>query len=146
MIPCCVDNGIGVIPWSPLARGLLAGTRPRITKEQLQEMKTQGGAATNRFQTDEAAHYMYIANNAENNFDIVDRVVDLAAKKDVKPAQIALAWLLNKPNVVAPIVGATKMSHLEDAVGAVKIKLSPEEMKYLEEIYEPHPVLGGLSS
>lgn len=128
MLPLCLDQGVGVIPWSPLARGFLAGNRAR-----------DAAAPTKRAETDQYARDLYFR---PADFDIVDRVVAVAAEHGVTPAQIALAWLLNKPGITAPIVGASKMSQLEEAVAAVAIKLSEEEMRRLEEPYQPHPVLG----
>ena len=128
MLPYCVDQGVGVIPWSPLARGFLAGNRTR-EKE----------GPTKRSKSDEFAHSMYFA---PEDFDVLDRASELAEKRGVRPAQIALAWLLNKPGVSAPIIGASKMSHLEEAVAAVEINLSQDEMTYLEEPYRSHPILG----
>jgi 1-deoxyxylulose-5-phosphate synthase len=129
MIPLCIDEGAGVIPWSPLARGFLAGNRGRGTQE----------GATERSKSDDYAHRMYYA---ESDFDVVERVVELAKQRGVAPAQIALAWILHKPGVTAPIVGASKMEQLEQALSAVEIKLSDEEMKALEEPYRPHATLG----
>lgn len=128
MIPFCVDQGVGLIPWSPLARGFLAGNRTR-----------DKGGETARSQSDEFAHDMYYE---DSDFDIVDRVVALAQQKDVTPAQIALAWMLHKPGVSAPIIGATKMHHLEQAAAAVEIALTDEEINRLEEPYVPHTILG----
>jgi aryl-alcohol dehydrogenase (NADP+) len=128
MIPLCRAEGIGLIPWSPLARGFLTGTRSRAAYGE-----------TARAKTDNFAHDMYYQ---ETDFDIVDRVVELADRKDVKPAQVALAWLLHQPGITAPIVGATKMNHLEEAVAALEVELAPEEIAFLEEPYQPHPVLG----
>ncbi len=128
MIPFCVDQGVGLIPWSPLARGFLAGNRTR-----------DKGGETARSQSDEFAHDMYYA---DSDFDIVERVVELAQQKDVMPAQIALAWMLHKPGVSTPIIGATKMHHLEQAAAAVDIELTDEELTYLEELYQPHVILG----
>ncbi len=119
----CVAEGIGILPWSPLARGLLAGTRKRDTV---------------RFETDDYAKHLY---QQENDFAIVDRLVELAERRGVKPAQLALAWLLHQPGVNAPVIGASKLSHLEDAIGAVDISLSDDERTFLEELYQPHPVL-----
>jgi 1-deoxyxylulose-5-phosphate synthase len=124
MIPLCQDEGIGVIPWSPLARGLLAGSRK---------------SATLRSKTDDYAHKLY---TAEADDRVVDCVEQVAAKRGVPPAQVALAWLLHKPGVTAPIIGASKPHHLEDAVAAVNLKLSKEEIATLESPYVPHPVLG----
>ncbi len=128
MIPLCLEEGIGIIPWSPLARGFLTGNRTR-----------EGRSATTREQLDDLAHNLYYQ---ENDFEIVDRVVALADKHSVSPAQIALAWMLHKPGINAPIIGASKMHHLEEAVAAVDIDLSPEEIESLEEPYQSHPVLG----
>lgn len=128
MAPLCLAEGIGMIPWSPLARGFLTGNR---TPDK--------SGTTTRSRSDEFAHNLYYR---PEDFTIVERTSGLAAQRAVKPAQIALAWLLQKPGVVAPIIGATKMPHLKEAVEALDIKLSPEEMTYLEELYQPHPVLG----
>ncbi len=128
MIPLCRAEGVGVIPWSPLARGFLAGNRERGRTGE-----------TTRAKSDEFAHAMYYQ---DADFAIVDRVVALAEQRGVRPAQIALAWMLHKPGITAPIIGASKMSHLDDAIGALEIKLSPEEIASLEEPYQPHPVLG----
>ncbi|MDT8307344.1 MAG: aldo/keto reductase [Anaerolineae bacterium] len=128
MIPLCLDEGIGLLPWSPLARGFLAGNRKRGES-----------APTTRAETDGFAHEMYYA---DEDFDVVDRVVALAARRGVTPAQIALAWILHKPGVDAPVIGATKMPHLEQAVAAVDVDLSDEEIAELEAPYRPHRVLG----
>ncbi|MCB0207967.1 MAG: aldo/keto reductase [Anaerolineae bacterium] len=125
----CLAEGVGLIPWSPLARGFLAGNRQR----------GENSGPTTRAKSDNFAHDMYYN---DTDFDIVDRVVDLAGQKGVKPAQIALAWLLHRPGVTAPIIGASKMSHLEEAVAALDISLTTEDCQYLEEPYQPHPVLG----
>ena len=127
MIPQCLDQGIGVIPWSPLARGVLAGNRTRT-----------GEKHTTRSNTDPFTEYLY----SEGDFDVVDRVVEIAGERGVAPAQVALAWLLHKPGVTAPIIGATKLGHLEDAVAAEQLALTDEEIVRLEERYVPHPVLG----
>jgi aryl-alcohol dehydrogenase-like predicted oxidoreductase len=128
MIPLCRVEGIGIIPWSPLARGFLAGNRSRSDKGH-----------TVRAKSDTFSHEMYYE---ESDFDVVDHVVEIAQKLGFTPAQIALAWMLHKPWVTAPIIGATKMPHLEQAVGALEIQLSAEDIAYLEEPYKPHPVLG----
>jgi aryl-alcohol dehydrogenase-like predicted oxidoreductase len=128
MIPLCIDEGVGVIPWSPLARGVLAGTRTR-----------GGERLTTRAGGDPFTDYLY---NQPTDFDVVERVAELAAERGVSPAQIALAWLLHKPGVTAPIVGATKPQHLQDALAAEQLTLSEEEIARLEEPYVPHPVLG----
>jgi len=127
MIPCCLDQGVGVIPYSPLARGLLAGSRERSVP-----------ARTVRSQNDPLADEMY----NEGDFDVVDAVRAVAAERGVSPARVALAWLLGRPGVAAPIVGATRLAHLDDAIAAVEFTLSQEEGARLEEPYRPHPVLG----
>ena len=128
MIPLCIDRGIGVIPWSPLARGFLAGNRTR-----------QQQGTTERAQTDEFAHQMYYT---DSDFDVVDRVVELAKRRNVTPAQIALAWILHKPGVTAPIIGASKMEQFEQSLAALDIVLDASELQFLEEPYKPHAVLG----
>jgi len=127
MIPQCVDMGVGVIPWSPLARGLLAGTRTR-----------EGERRTTRSGSDSFLDALYAA----DDFDVVDRVAEVAAARGVPPAQVALAWLMHRPGVSAPIIGATRLGHLQDALAAEELGLSEEEMRRLEEPYVPHPVLG----
>ena len=126
-IPLCLDQGVGCIPWSPLARGLLAGNRER-----------GGTRRTVRAGADPLADDMY----GDDDFDVVDVVRAVAAEHGASPAQVALAWLLGKPAVTAPIVGATRLRHLEDAVGAVEVTLSDDEVARLEAPYRPHPVLG----
>ena len=128
MNPLCLDEGVGLIPWSPLARGFLVGNR-----------KAEEWGDTIRAKTDEFAHNLYYT---KSDFQIVERVVELANKRGVSPAQIALAWILGKPGVTAPIIGTSKMSHLEDAVAALEIQLDEDEQTYLEELYQPHPILG----
>ena len=128
MNPFCIDQGIGLIPWSPLARGFLAGNRTRDKSGQ-----------TARAKSDDFAHEMYFQ---ETDFDVLDRVVELAEKRGVTSAQISLAWMLHKPGITSPIIGASKMQHLEELVAAADIELSGEEIAYLEEPYQPHPVLG----
>ncbi|MCA1732554.1 MAG: aldo/keto reductase, partial [Acidobacteria bacterium] len=128
MLPLCREEGVGVIPWSPLARGFLAGNRKRGEE-----------APTPRAKTDQFALDMYYS---DADFDVVDRVVEIAAKREVPPSQIALAWILSRPGITAPIVGASKIAHLEDAIAATEIRLSEEEIKALEEPYRPHAVLG----
>ncbi len=137
MIPLCLDQGIGCIPWSPLARGFLTGTRKRGDKDS--ELSKVVAGATTRARTDDFGHSMYYR---DTDFDIVDRVVEVADARHAKPAQVALAWILSKPAVSAPIIGASKPEHLEDALSALQLKLSEDEVKRLEELYEPHPVLG----
>jgi aryl-alcohol dehydrogenase-like predicted oxidoreductase len=128
MIPQCVDQGVGVIPWSPLARGVLAGNRTR-----------EGARHTVRAGSDPFGDSLY---TLDADFDVVDRCAQVAKERGVPPAQVALAWLLHRPGVTAPIVGATKLGHLEDALAAAELELSEEEMRRLEEPYVPHPVLG----
>ncbi|MGA9876560.1 MAG: aldo/keto reductase [Solirubrobacteraceae bacterium] len=128
MIPQCVDQGVGVIPWSPLARGVLAGNRTR-----------EGRRLTARSDSDPFTDYLY---NQPTDFDVVERVAEIASERGVPSAQIALAWLMHKPGVTAPIVGATKLGHLQDALAAEQLTLSDEEVSRLEEPYVPHPVLG----
>lgn len=128
MLPLCRAEGIGVIPWSPLARGFLAGNRQKETKGE-----------TTRAKTDDFAHQLYYQ---DSDFQVVDRAIELAQKRGIAPAQIALAWLLHQPGVTAPIIGASKMNHLEDALAALEIELTHEEYQWLEECYQPHPVLG----
>jgi 1-deoxyxylulose-5-phosphate synthase len=127
MIPLCIDQGVGVIPWSPLARGVLAGNRAR-----------GGEKRTTRADTDAFADRLY----SEADFDVVDRAVEVAGERGVPPAQVALAWLLQRPGVTAPIVGATKPEHLDDALAAEQLELGAAEVDRLEEPYVPHPVLG----
>jgi aryl-alcohol dehydrogenase-like predicted oxidoreductase len=124
MLPLCTDQGIGVIPWSPLARG-------KLTRDW--------DESTARSETDEFGKQLY---NADSDRQIVERVRAVAEAREIPRAQVALAWLLNKPVVTAPIIGATKPHHLEDAVAAVNIRLTAEEMVSLEEPYDPHPVVG----
>ncbi len=128
MIPLCIDQGLGVIPWSPLARGFLAGNRTR-----------DKGGETTRSKSDRFAHSMYYQ---DNDFETLDRVTELAKGRGVSPAQIALAWMLHKPGITSPIIGASKMYQLEEAVAALDIQLSAEDMEYLEAPYRPHPILG----
>ena len=127
MLPLCQDQGVGVIPWSPLARGVLAGNRTR-----------EGERRTTRANSDAFADTLY----SEADFDVVDRVAEVAAERGVPSAQVALAWLMHRPGVTAPIVGATKPGHLQDALAAEELELSEDEMRRLEEPYVPHPVLG----
>jgi 1-deoxyxylulose-5-phosphate synthase len=126
MIPLCRDQGVGLIPWSPLARGYLARTRDTIRD-------------TVRAGSDEFATVLY---KRDADLTIVDRNAEVAARLGVKPAQTALAWMLGKPGVVAPIIGASKPQHLQDAIDALNVSLTEEDVKALEELYEPHPVLG----
>jgi len=127
MLPLCKEEGIAVIPWSPLARGRL--TRPWQAEQ------------TRRSETDRFGNTMY-SRTEEDDKKVVDRLTQIAQNRGVPQAPIALAWLLNKPEITARIVGATKPNHLEDAVAAVSLKLTPEEISALEQPYTPHPVLG----
>jgi len=128
MIPLCVDQGIGLIPWSPMARGFFAGNRKR-----------GGGGETVRSQTDPFANQLYFR---EEDFTVADRAAEVAKARGVTASQIALAWVLNKSYITAPIIGSTKMEHLDQSIAALDIKLTDEEIKRLEEPYKPHPVLG----
>lgn len=129
MMPLCVEEKIAVIPWSPLARGLLAGSRKALDDKE----------STERAASDSIAQMLY---TLPSDLEIVEVVKRLASEKGVQPAQVALAWLLSKPGVTAPIVGATKMDHLDAAIDAVNVELSEDEIKMLEAPYEPHPVSG----
>ena len=126
MMPLCQDEGIGVIPWSPLARG-------RLTRDW--------DESSYRKETDEFGATLY-ERTAEADRVVVERVAALAVKRSIPRAQIALAWVLQKPYVTAPIVGASKPNHLEDAVAALDVKLTAEEIEFLEEPYVPHEVTG----
>jgi 1-deoxyxylulose-5-phosphate synthase len=128
MIPQCIDQGVGVLPWSPLARGLLAGTRTR-----------EGDRLTTRAKTDSYGDSLY---TPELDFAVVDRAAEVAAARGVAQAQVALAWLLHKPGVTAPIVGATKIEHVEDALAAEQLTLTDAEIAQLEEPYVPHAISG----
>ena len=128
MIPFCQDQGIGLLPWSPMARGFFAGDRKR-----------GGGGETSRANNDPFAKGLYFR---DEDFAVAECAAEVAKERGVTASQIALAWVLNKPYVHSPIIGATKMDHLEQAIAAVDIKLSDDELKRLEEPYKPHPVLG----
>jgi aryl-alcohol dehydrogenase (NADP+) len=128
MLPLCREEGIGVIPWSPLARGFLAGNR-----------RGERRGETVRAQTDEFAHEMYYS---ETDFTIADRAAGIAERRGVKPTQIALAWLLGRPGLTAPIIGASKLAHLDEAVAALEVRLEPEDVASLEEPYQPHTIRG----
>ena len=127
MLPLCHDQQVGVIPWSPLARGLLTGKRVR------------DGGETVRARTDAFGKSLY---TRDEDFAVADRVTEVAKARGLPNAQIALAWMLSKPVITAPIIGATKSGHLEDAVASLSVRLSEEEIQKLEEDYRPHPVLG----
>ncbi len=128
MIPLCLDQSVGLIPWSPMARGFFAGNRTR-----------GGGGKTTRAKNDPFANGLYFR---EEDFTVAERANEVAKERGVTGSQIALAWLLNKPHISSPIIGATKMDHLNQAIAALDIQLSDEEVKRLEEPYQPHPILG----
>jgi aryl-alcohol dehydrogenase-like predicted oxidoreductase len=129
MLPLCEAEGIGVIPWSPLARGLLAGSRKSLNDR----------SSTARAKSDTFSGQLY---DQPGDWEVAEATQKVAAARNVPPAQVALAWLLSRPQVTAPIIGATKPEHLEDAVRAVDLKLGPEELKALEAPYKPHEVRG----
>jgi aryl-alcohol dehydrogenase-like predicted oxidoreductase len=126
MLPFCEDQKIAVIPWSPLARGLLTGQRGKERNE------------TERARTDAFGKTLY----SDADFEIVNRVTEIAEERGVPNAQVALAWMLSKLVITAPIIGASKPGHLEDAVAALSLTLTEDEIRRLEELYQPHPVLG----
>jgi 1-deoxyxylulose-5-phosphate synthase len=128
MMPLCREEGIGLIPWSPLARGFVMGNR-----------RPEDRGDTVRAKTDEYAHGLYYQ---QSDFDVVDRITEIAKKRGISNAQVALAWVLQQPGVTAPIVGASKMHHLDDAVAALDVKLDEAELKALSDPYQPHRVLG----
>ena len=128
MIPLCLDQGIGIIPWSPLARGFLAGNRKRGEK-----------SASLREQHDQYGHSLYYT---DADYDVADRVVEIATRKGVLPIQVALAWVLSKPGVAAPIVSATKLEQLDQLVAGMSVSLTHDEIRTVEQPYQPHPVLG----
>ena len=128
MIPLCIDQGIGLIPWSPMARGFFAGNRHK-----------QGGGETVRAQVDDFAGMLYYR---PEDFTVAERAWEIAKTHHGTGSQIALAWILSKPYITAPIIGASKLEHLDQSIAALDIKLTPEEVKPLEELYQPHPVLG----
>jgi len=127
MIPQCIDQGVGILPWSPLARGLLAGTR------------TRKDAFTARAKTDVLSEDYY---GSSEDFDVAERVTEMAKEKQTSSAQVALAWLLHKRGVTSPVIGVTRTEQLEDALEATTLELSREDIARLEEPYRPHPVLG----
>ena len=128
MMPLCREEGIAVIPWSPLARGFVMGNRRREDRGD-----------TVRAKTDDYAQQLYFH---DSDFDVVDRISEVARRRGISNAQVALAWLLHQPGVTAPIIGASKMPHLEDAVKALDVKLDEAELQTLAEPYRSHPVLG----
>jgi 1-deoxyxylulose-5-phosphate synthase len=128
MNPFCNNQGIALLPWSPLARGMLAGNRNH----------GENGATT-RSRTDAFKRELYCR---EENQEIANRVEEVATRRGLGPAQVALGWLLSKPAVCSPIIGATKVCHIDQAVQAIQVKLSTEEIRFLEEAYSPHPIQG----
>ncbi|HMU92715.1 MAG TPA: aldo/keto reductase [Anaerolineales bacterium] len=128
MIPLCKDQGIGLIPWSPMARGFFAGNRKR-----------GGGGETTRAQSDPFANELYFR---EEDFVIAERAAGVAKSHNASASQVALAWVLNKPHITAPIIGSSKIEHLDQAIAALEIKLTADEIQLLEELYQPHPILG----
>jgi 1-deoxyxylulose-5-phosphate synthase len=128
MIPLCIDQGIGLIPWSPMARGFFAGNRHK-----------QGGGETLRARMDDFAAQLYYR---PEDFSVAEHAWEVARSLHVSGSQIALAWILSKPTVTAPIIGASNLEHLDEAIAAMEIRLTPEQIKHLEEPYQPHPVLG----
>ena len=128
MIPQCLDQGVCVLPWSPLARGLLAGS-----------VTTGGERRTTRANTDPFLDSLY---RPDLDVAVIERAAEVAAERGVSSAQVALSWLLHQPGVTAPIVGATRLQHLEDALAAEQLTLGEDEIARLEEPYEPHPVSG----
>jgi aryl-alcohol dehydrogenase (NADP+) len=128
MIPMCIDMGVGVIPWSPLARGFLAGNRSR-----------EDFGETTRAKTDNIAQGLYYV---EADFRVVDALKAEAEKLGIKPAQLALAWMLNKPGITAPIIGASKMYQLDEALAVADLKLDPSVIEAVEAPYQPKGVLG----
>jgi len=128
MIPLCVNQGIGLIPWSPMARGFFGGNRYQ-----------QGGGETIRAQNDDFAGRLYYR---PEDFKVVERAWEVAKVHSATGSQIALAWILSKPYITAPIIGASQLEHLDQSIAALEIKLAPEEITHLEELYQPHPVLG----
>jgi aryl-alcohol dehydrogenase (NADP+) len=128
MIPCCIDQGVALLPWSPMARGFFAGNH-----------RKGDWGDTPRAKTDTFGQGMYYR---DEDFIVADRVQELARKRGLSGPQIALAWVLGKPFVTAPIIGASRMQHLDEAIAALGIQLSPEEVKQLEQPYQLHPILG----
>ena len=126
MLPLCRDQGIAVLPWSPLARGVLAGNR-------------KPGSTTIRAQTDEYSRRLY---DQDGDSQVADRTAEVAMNRGLKPAQVALAWLRSRPEVTAPVLGVTRMEHLEEAVASLGVVLEPNEIRTLEECYKPHWVRG----
>jgi aryl-alcohol dehydrogenase (NADP+) len=128
MIPLCLEEGVGLIPWSPLARGFLAGNR-----------NSESRGETVRAKTDDFAQKLYYR---PSDFTVVDRLTEIATKRGIQNAQVALAWILSKPGVSSPIIGASKMPHLEEAIAALNVKLDADDLKALAEPYKPHEIRG----
>jgi aryl-alcohol dehydrogenase-like predicted oxidoreductase len=127
-IPFCIDQGIGLVPWNPMSRGFFGGNRYK-----------QGGGETVRVQTDKFACMLYYR---PEDFSVAERAWEVAKSHNASGSQIALAWILSKPYITAPTVGACRLEHLEHSIAAMEIKLSQEEIQHLEELYQPHPVPG----
>jgi len=136
MVPLCIDEGISCIPWSPLANGYLTGTRSKVERKAWEPAKN---ADTKRANTDGFASWLY---DADEDWDTIEKVKSIATRKNVKPAQVALAWLLHKDGLTAPIIGATKMYQLEEAVSSLTVELDEEDMKVLESSYKPKGIKG----
>lgn len=130
MIPFCIDQGMGIIPWSPLARGFLSGKYSPNDKES---------GTHPRLRSDPYLKARYFK---DNDFQVLEAIKELAREKDVAPAQIALSWVLHKPGVTSPIVGVTKIEHLEQAIEAVDLNLTKDDISRIEEAYVPHPIIG----
>ena len=128
MIPCCVDQGVALIPWSPLARGFFAGGRAKGEWGESQRAKT-----------DTFGHSLYYR---EEDFVVAERVQEVAQRRGLSGSQVALAWVLSKPFITCPIIGASRMEHLEESIAALEIRLSAEDVQQLEESYRLHPILG----
>jgi aryl-alcohol dehydrogenase-like predicted oxidoreductase len=128
VLPLCREEGIGVIPWSPLARGFLAGNRQRGSKD-----------ASKREEHDRYGHSLYYS---QADYEIADRVAQVAREKGVLPIQVALSWVANQPGITAPIIGATRLEQLDQLIDGLSIRLDEDEKRFVEEQYQPHPVLG----
>jgi aryl-alcohol dehydrogenase (NADP+) len=128
MIPCCVDQGVGLIPWSPMARGFFSGNH-----------RKGDWGDTPRARSDAYAQGMYYR---DEDFVIAGRVQQVAQRRGVSGSQVALAWVLSKPFVTAPIIGASRLEHLDEAIAAIDLHLEPDELSQLEDDYRPHPILG----
>ncbi len=130
MIPFCMDQGMGIIPWSPLARGFLSGKYSPKDKEKEEHTRLKSDP------------YLKARYFRDNDFQVLEVIKEIAQEKDVTPAQVSLSWILHKPGITSPIVGVTKMEHLEQAIDAIEMKLTHDELKRIEEAYLPHPIIG----